>query len=207
MNNTDVQPQAPPGATGLIIKPRIVVIGAGQAGLSAAYHLSRRGVEPHRGFVVLDQAPMAGGAWQYRWPSLTLSTVNRIHDLPGMPFAETVDTDEPQVPARIAVPKYFAAYEKLFDLPVYRPLKVNVVCERDGRFRVETDQVKFSAEGIINATGTWENPYIPEIPGADLFQGEQLHTRDYHTAEAFAGKHVIIVGAGISAIQLMDRSP
>lgn len=205
MNNTDVQPLSPPGTTGLTIKTGIVVIGAGQAGLSAAYHLRRRGVEPHRGYVILDQSPTAGGAWQYRWPSLTLSTVNRIHDLPGMPFADTVDTDEAQVQASIAVPKYFAAYEKHFDLPVYRPLKANVVCERDGRFRVETDQVKFSAEGIINATGTWENPHIPEIPGSDLFQGQQLHTRDYHTAESFAGKHVIIVGAGISAIQLLDE--
>jgi hypothetical protein len=39
---------------------------------------------PDQGFVVLDQAPQPGGAWQFRWPLLKLSTVNRIHDLPGM---------------------------------------------------------------------------------------------------------------------------
>jgi cation diffusion facilitator CzcD-associated flavoprotein CzcO len=66
------------------IKTAIVVIGAGQAGLATAYHLKRRGLAPVRGFLVLDQAPHPGGAWQFRWPSLKLSTLNRIHDLPGM---------------------------------------------------------------------------------------------------------------------------
>src|SRR5215213_6748418 len=75
------------------LKTDIVVIGAGQAGLSSAYHLKKRGLAPEQGFVVLDQSPQAGGAWQFRWPSLKLSTVNRIHDLPGMRFSEAVDTD------------------------------------------------------------------------------------------------------------------
>ena len=77
----------------LRLRTDIVVIGAGQAGLSSAYHLEQRGLAPVRGFVVLDHAPAPGGAWQYRWPSLTLSTVNRIHDLPGMRFADAVDGD------------------------------------------------------------------------------------------------------------------
>src|SRR5690625_7880554 len=55
----------------------------------------------------------------------------------------------------------------------------------------------------MNATGTWETPYIPDYPGADRFKGEQLHTKEYHKAQVFAGKHVLIVGGGISAIDLM----
>lgn len=186
-------------------RTEIIVIGAGQAGLSAAYHLKKRGLAPHRGFVVLDGSPRAGGAWQYRWPSLTLNTVNRIHDLPGMPFAEAVDTDDAEVQANVAVPRYFAAYEKAFDLPVYRPVKVTVVCDRGERFKVETERGDFSARGIINATGTWESPYIPDHPGAERFAGRQLHTKEYRTAAEFAGRHVIIVGGGISAIQLLDE--
>lgn len=82
----------------------VVVIGAGQAGLSAAYYLRKFGIEPESGFVVLDHASGPGGAWQFRWPSLTLSTVNGVHDLPGMSFAETTGTDAEQVPASVAVP-------------------------------------------------------------------------------------------------------
>lgn len=187
------------------LKVDIVVIGAGQAGLSAAYHLGHRGLAPQRGFVVLDHEPHAGGAWQHRWPSLTLSTVNRIHDLPGMAFADAVDTSAREVQAATAVPKYFAAYEQKFALPVYRPVNVTVVCDRGDRFMIETDVMDISTRGIINATGTWETPFIPEYPGAALFKGRQLHTRDYRTADEFLGKHVVIVGAGISAIQLLDE--
>ena len=191
--------------SGARLKTEIVVIGAGQAGLSSAYHLKRLGLEANRGFVVLDQSPEPGGAWQFRWPSLTLSTVNRIHDLPGMSFSEAVNTDATDVQAAVAVPEYFAAYEKNFELPVYRPVRVSVVCDRTDRFIVESDRLEVAARGIINATGTWEQPYIPEYPGANLFEGRQLHTRDYRTADEFIGKHVVIVGGGISAIQLLDE--
>jgi thioredoxin reductase len=191
--------------SGIRLKTDIVVIGAGQAGLSSAYHLKRRELPPNRGFVVLDQSPNAGGAWQFRWPSLTLSAVNRIHDLPGMRFADAVNTDAMEVQAAVAVPQYYAAYEKAFELPVYRPVKVKVVCDRGGSLQVETDRIDVSAHGIINATGTWETPYIPEYPGAERFAGRQLHTRDYRSAAEFVGKHVIIVGGGISAIQLLDE--
>ena len=186
------------------LKVDVVVIGAGQAGLSSAYHLQRLGLAPARGFVVLDQSPQAGGAWQFRWPSLTLSTVNRIHDLPGMKFADAVNT-EAQVQASVAVPNYFAAYEDNFHLPVFRPVQVRLVCNRGERLRIETDAGNFSARGVINATGTWATPYIPDYPGASRFKGRQLHTRDYRQASDFAGQRVLIVGGGISAIQLLDE--
>lgn len=187
------------------IKTEIVVVGAGQAGLSSAYHLTRHGLSVGRGFIVLDQSPQAGGAWQFRWPSLTLSTVNRVHDLPGMPFSDAVDTSQLTVEAAVAVPRYFAAYEDRFGLAVQRPVKVMAVSTRGDRLRLEADRGTFSARGIINATGTWESPFIPDYPGRDRFAGRQLHTQDYRTATEFRGQHVVIVGGGISAIQLLNE--
>src|SRR5690606_40199976 len=92
-----------------------------------------------------------------------------------------------QVQAAVAVPQYYEAYEEGFGLRVPRPVKVRVVCDRGERRRVETDAGLFSARGIVNATGTWETPYIPDIAGRDRFKGRQLHTRDYRAATEFAG--------------------
>ena len=189
----------------LAYKMDILVIGGGQAGLSAAYHLHRLGLVGGKGFLVLDKSPQPGGAWQFRWPSLTMKTINRLHDLPGMGFADVLDPGQTEVRAAEAVPAYFRAYEQRFQLPVYRPVSVRLVCGRGERLRVETDHETFSARGIINGTGTWDAPQIPYYPGRELFGGRQLHTHDYHTADEFAGQRVVIVGAGISALQILDE--
>lgn len=189
----------------IFYKVDIVVIGAGQAGLSAAYHLKKEGLEPGRNFVVLDDEFGPGGAWQHRWDSLTLSNVNGINDLPGMGFADSVNTKDTELQANIAIPKYYEQYEKAFGLPVIRPVMVREVTERNGRFIIRTNGVQFSARGLINATGTWKTPHCPKYPGWEKFHGRQLHTGEYKNAEEFAGKHVIIVGGGISAIQLLGE--
>src|SRR5690554_5832427 len=189
----------------IFYKVDIVVIGAGQAGLSAAYHLNRIGIEPGKGFVVLDDEFGPGGAWQHRWDSLTLSNVNGINDLPGMAFADAVDTEDTELQANVAVPLYYAKYEEAFNLPVVRPLRVSEVSERNGRFILRTNGVQFSARGIINATGTWKTPNCPRYRGWETFRGEQLHTADYKSAQDFVGKHVIVIGGGISAIQMLGE--
>lgn len=178
----------------------VVVIGAGQAGLATAWGLARQGFERGSGFVVLDGEAAPGGAWRHRWASLTLGTTHRVHDLPGLPFDPVDDT----VPAVESVPRYFAAYERRFDLPVVRPVRVTAVRRTgDDRFRVETDRGAWSARAVVNATGTWTRPFVPRYPGQELFAGRQLHTVDYRSAEDFRGQHVVVVGGGASATQLL----
>ncbi|MFC9853464.1 NAD(P)-binding domain-containing protein [Streptomyces prasinus] len=182
-----------------------VVIGAGQAGLSGAYHLRRTGFEPERDFVVLDHNPGPGGAWRYRWPSLTYDRVHGMHSLPGM---ELTDAD-PSRPSSEVITEYFDRYERRFDLRVRRPVKVRAVREgTGGRLLVETSAGTWSTRALINATGTWDRPFWPRYEGQETFLGRQLHTAHYPGPEAFAGQRVVVVGGGASATQhLLEIAP
>ncbi|MFJ6164903.1 NAD(P)-binding domain-containing protein [Micromonospora orduensis] len=180
----------------------VVVIGAGQAGLSAAYHLRRTGFAPGSGFVVLDGDDGPGGAWQHRWPTLVFDRVHGFYDLPGMAFP----TPDPRRPAAEQVSAYFAAYERAFDLPVRRPVRVRAVHSRpDGRLDVHTDRDLWTTRALINATGTWTGPFWPHYPGRSSFRGRQLHTADYRGPDEFAGSRVVVVGGGTSAVQLLGE--
>lgn len=190
----------------------VVVLGAGQAGLSAAYHLIRLGL-PRERLVVLDAADGAGGAWRHRWPSLTLSTVNGVHDLPGMAFEDVLEPgeDPSAVPAARAVPRYFAEYERREGIDVRRPIRARCVTdlETGDGFRIEAAGPGgvdvHRAGGLVNATGSWERPFIPTYPGMDRFRGRQMHTKDYRGADELAGKRVVIVGGGISALDILSE--
>ncbi|ROR73053.1 FAD-dependent oxidoreductase [Bogoriella caseilytica] len=182
----------------------VVVIGAGQAGLSAGHHLIRRGLAP----VMLDAEDGPGGAWRHRWRSLRMNTVNGIHDLPGMPLPEV----DPAEPSAEAVPRYFADYERHQQLPVIRPARVRSVRRADGdragELLVDVDgalEGTIATRAVVNATGTWSKPFWPRYPGQETFTGRQLHVAGYERAEDFAGEHVIVVGGGISAVQLLDE--
>ncbi|QXE28667.1 flavin-containing monooxygenase [Microbacterium paraoxydans] len=171
-----------------------IVIGAGQAGLSASFHLRRRGIE----HIVLDADARAGGAWQHRWDALTMRDVHGVAELPG-------DTAPPRDGRRanIAVPEYFAAYEKAHDLPVLRPVHVRRVHDDAGVLVVEADEGEWRTRTLVNATGTWTQPFLPHYPGMETFLGEQFHTVDYPGPEHFLGKRVLVVGGGASAVQFL----
>ena len=179
----------------------VVVIGAGQAGLSAAWHLRRRGLQPGRHFTVLDANEGPGGAWRHRWDSLTLGAAHRLHDLPGLPLGPA----DPAEPASAVVARYYGRYEQQFGLAVVRPVRVEAV-RRDGDAGLlvsAADGRQWRARTVINATGTWDRPYWPWYPGREAFTGRQLHTHDFRSAAEFAGQRVLVVGAGTSAVQFL----
>ena len=193
----------------------VVVIGAGQAGLTAAYHLHRSGLEPGESMVVLDSGDGPGGAWRERWDSLTLGAAHGIHDLPGLPMG----APDPTEPASLAVSRYYGAYEETFGLDVVRPVRVRDVrplvgpdgpvdvddrgVDRGSPLVVSSDAGSWTTRSVISATGTWTRPYWPAYPGRETFLGRQLHTHDFVSAEELRGQHVVVVGGGASAVQFL----
>ncbi|KHL02206.1 NAD(P)-binding domain-containing protein [Sinomonas humi] len=182
---------------------RSLVIGAGQAGLSAAYWLQRRGLGPWDDYVVLDANDGAGGAWRHRWASLTFDAAHGLHPLPGLPL----EAPDPNEPSSAVVSRYYGEYERTFGLPILRPARVTSVtraADDDGPLLVRAvDGREWLAETVINATGTWDRPHWPHYPGQELFRGRQLHTHDFVSAEEFRGQRVLVVGGGTSALQFL----
>src|SRR5689334_11469497 len=173
-----------------------VVIGAGQAGLSASFHLRRLGID----HVVLDANAAPGGAWQHRWDSLTMDDVHGVADLPDGPAPRGAEGR-----ANNVIPGWFGAYEEEFDLPVVRPVRVDRVESVGGLLVVHAGERTWATRTLVNATGTWTRPFVPHYPGAETFAGEQLHTVDYPGATHFAGKRVLVVGGGASAVQFLGE--
>lgn len=189
-------PQEPSAAASV----QVIVIGAGQAGLSAAGHLHRKGLTPGTDFVVLDANDGPGGAWRHRWDSLTFDAAHGIHDLPGL----ALGTPDPQEPASTVVARYYGDYESELDLQVQRPVHVDAVTEQDGMYTVTArDGRAWRTRTVINATGTWDSPYVPYYPGIAEFDGRQLHTQGFTAPEDFTGQRVLVVGGGTSALQFL----
>lgn len=178
----------------------ILIIGAGQAGLSAAGTLHRRGLIPGKDFAIVDGNDGPGGAWRHRWQSLTLGRAHGIHDLPNFPL-EHPDTWRP---ASDVVSEYYGAYEDHLGLKVIRPAKVKAATRlQDNLYYFTTQAGDFTANALINATGTWETPHIPYYPGLENFSGTQWHTKTFRDVEDFTNQRVLVVGGGASATQFL----
>ncbi|MGA5191611.1 ArsO family NAD(P)H-dependent flavin-containing monooxygenase [Streptomyces griseoincarnatus] len=173
----------------------VVVVGGGQAGLAAGYHLRRQGLN----FVILDADPAPGGSWQHMWDSLHLFSPAAYSSLPGrlMP-AQAGDTS----PDAGHVVDYLTDYEKRYDLPVHHGTRVEAVRRDAGRLLVEADSGTWRAKAVISATGSWSRPFLPAVPGRSVFTGRQLHTVNYRSPADFAGQRVIVVGGGNSGAQI-----
>lgn len=174
----------------------VVVIGGGQAGLAAGWHLFRAKVD----FVILDDGVAPGGAWRHGWDSLTLFSPAGYSSLPGWPMPQPGHAG---FPTRDDVIAYLTAYEARYALPVQRPVKVASVNRApDGRLRVATDRGDWLANTVIAASGTWSSPYIPDVPGRADFDGVQIHSAQYRNPSGFEGQRVLVVGGGNSGAQI-----
>lgn len=140
----------------------VVVIGGGQAGLACGYHLRRAGVD----HVILDRHASPGGAWRSTWSSLRLFSSSGHSSLPGWQMPRHPDV----FPPVHHVIDYLAEYERRYELPLERPVAVEDVRPGDP-LEVVTDRGVLRARYVINATGTWSAPFVPQVEGARTFAG------------------------------------
>jgi putative flavoprotein involved in K+ transport len=176
-----------------------IVVGAGQAGLSTSYHLSRLGCE----HVVLERGRVAETWRTQRWDGFYLNTPNWAQDLPGHPYRG----DDPDAfPPLAEVIAYLDDYARTIAVDVREGVRVTALRRgTEGRYAVETDSGSFLTENVVVATGAYQRPTptaVAEQAPADVLQ---LHTSDYRRPEQLPAGAVLIVGAGQSGCQVTDE--
>jgi putative flavoprotein involved in K+ transport len=174
----------------------VVVVGAGQSGLAAARALRQRGLRP----LVLEAGDGAAGSWPGYYDSLTLFSPATFSGMPDMPFPGDPD----HYPARDEVAAYLRRYAATLDVEIRTRARVGAVETGDGRgFVVHVaDGGSIEAAGVVAATGSFGNPYLPVLPGRQEFTGEVLHVAAYRNPKPYAGRRVVVVGGGNSAVQV-----
>jgi putative flavoprotein involved in K+ transport len=171
-----------------------IIIGAGQAGLAAGYHLSKAGED----FVIIDGAKNIGDSWHNRWDSLHLFTPAQYDGLPGFAFPASRNT----MPAKDEVADYFEKYAEKFKLPVCMGEKVNYLSAVQPGFELTTDKGILKCDKVIIATGTNQKPRIPEF-AKDLDDNiKQIHSSQYFNPDYLPKGSVLVVGAGTSGVEI-----
>jgi putative flavoprotein involved in K+ transport len=172
-----------------------VVIGAGQAGLSAGYYLKRRGLP----FVILDADARIGDHWRDRWDSLKLYSPARYDSLPGMPFPAPFW----HWPTSREMADYLDAYARRFALPVRSGVRVDRVEPVDGAFAVSTvEGTRLGARQVVVATGPFRDPNIPGFADELDSSIRQLHSHEYRNPAQLRDGPVLVVGLSHSGADI-----
>jgi putative flavoprotein involved in K+ transport len=171
-----------------------IVIGAGQAGLSVGYHLSRRGLP----FLILDGNARTGDSWRQRWDSLRLFTPSQYDGLAGMPFPAPAHT----FPTKDEMATYLESYAAHFELPLRMGVKVDSLTRQGDGFTLSAGAQRFKADNVVVAMANYQRPRVPDF-SRQLDPGiVQMHSSEYRNPSQLRQEGVLIVGAANSGAEI-----
>jgi putative flavoprotein involved in K+ transport len=170
------------------------IIGGGQAGLAAAYHVKQQGRNP----VVLDENERVGDSWRTRWDSLRLFTPAKYDGLPGWRFPAARSS----FPTKDEMADYMEAYASRFGLEVRTGVKIDRLSKRDGCFVISAASATFAADNVIVATGAHRAPRLPDFARDLDPRIVQLHSSEYRSPAQLREGPVLIVGLGNSGAEI-----
>ena len=173
-----------------------LIIGAGQAGLSTAYHLQRLG----RPVLVVDGNERIGDQWRRQWDTLRLYSPAKYDGLPGLPFPQ----DPWAFPGKDEVADYVESYAVHFDLPVRLRTRVDELEARPGGgFRAHIGADVITCDNVVVATGTFgRSPNIPDFAAQLDPSIRQLHSSEYRRPSQLGPGRVLVVGASHSGTDI-----
>jgi putative flavoprotein involved in K+ transport len=172
----------------------VIVIGAGQAGLSVGHYLARVGLR----FVILDGNARVGDSWRKRWDSLRLFSPAHLNGLPGMPYPGKRD----YFPTKDEMGDFLERYAAHFALPVRCGVKVTRLRKLGDRYVIEAGEQRFEAAHVVVAMGGYQRPKLPELARELDPAITQLHSSAYKNPGQLRPGAVLLVGAGNSGSEL-----
>ena len=172
-----------------------IVIGGGQAGLSAGYHLAQRGCD----FVILEAADQLGGSWRNRWDSMRLFTPSGHDGLPGAPFPSKNGFG---FPTRDEMVAYQENYVAKFNLPVRTSTPVDGLFRDGDQFVVTSRSERFEADNVIVCVGIHRRPHVPDFAPELSPDIVQIHSSAYRNPAQLREGAVLVVGAGNSGADI-----
>jgi cation diffusion facilitator CzcD-associated flavoprotein CzcO len=173
---------------------RVVIVGAGPAGLASAACLRARGIDA----LVLEAGPTVGASWRRHYDRLHLHTVKQQSHLPGLPFAPEV----PRYPSRDDVVAYLEAYASKHEIAPRTGERVSRVRPGGDVLVVETERATYEARSVVVAAGLNRVPNPERIAGDECFRGPIVHAARYGSGAAFADQRVLVVGAGNTGAEI-----
>jgi cation diffusion facilitator CzcD-associated flavoprotein CzcO len=174
---------------------QVIVIGAGPSGVAAALSLRDRGLRP----VLVDRADHVGSSWKARYDRLKLNTGRRTSHMPNRPYPEGTGV----FPTRDQVVEHLDRHAHEEGIQLLLGTTVNRIDPCPGGWALTTTSGELTARQVVVATGYEHTPRIPEWPGRESFPGEVSHSSQYRNPAPYAGKRVLVVGAGSSAMEIV----
>ena len=175
----------------------VLVIGAGQAGLAAGYHLQRLGIDAR----IVEADARVGDVWRRRYDSLSLYTPAGWDALPGLPFP----LPKWSFPTGRQMADYLESYADHFGLRVDTGVRIDRLEQpaADGQpFIAIAGDRRYEASQVIIATGAFQRPHVPAF-AADLDPRiRQLHSSAYRNPSQLADGRVLVVGLSHSGADL-----
>lgn len=171
-----------------------LVIGGGQAGLAAGYHLKQQGLP----FRIVDAGERIGDQWRGRWDSLRLFTPARYDGLPGMRFP----SGPHYFPTKDEFADFLEHYAAAFELPVHSGVRVERLTREADRFVATAGERRFEADNVIVAMANYQRGWRPAFAAELADEIVQIHSADYKNPGQLRPGRVLIAGAGNSGSEI-----
>lgn len=192
--------------------PRVCIVGAGSSGITAAKALVDRGIP----FDCFERSDRIGGNWVFgnrNGMSSSYSTLHINTSRERMEYADyPMPATYPDFPRHDQIARYFEDYAEHFELRERITFQTGVEHARkreDGVWEVELEGEGVPGgrevrryDALLVANGHHWNPRWPEPPIPGRFDGEQIHAHDYKEPRQLAGRRVVVVGMGNSAMDI-----